>query len=233
MLSISIKPPLQHLKKDNILNDLLSEKADSRCIRVLHRWLVTPFYCFYDFLDVGKPPQKVDVIFVFAGKPERKAYGIELWRRGYAKELILSVGRFEWRGYYKLDLPTDGGLKQSVEKTPPEQRHFFVTLSVPEATCSLVKIGNFGTMSEALALGKIVQDKGYQSLMVVSTPVHLRRIALALRRTFRRRAISVSCVAVPEQVSSIKRQDWWATPESRYFVLNELFKYLVYWLFSR
>jgi len=195
---------------------------------MMDQWLVAPLYCFYDFLNLGEPPRKVDVIFVFAGKPERKVYGIELWRQGYAKELIISVGRFEWRGYYDLDLPTDGGLKQLVEKTPPEQRHFFVLLSAGEATSCSVKIGKFGTLSEALALERIVEHKGYQSVMVVSTPVHLRRIVLALRRSFRRKPISLSFVGVPEQVSTIKRQEWWRAPENRHFVFNEFFKYLVY-----
>jgi hypothetical protein len=49
----------------------------------------------YRFLDIESPPQKCDCIFVLAGKPERKIFGIDLWRRGYAPELILSVGRFE------------------------------------------------------------------------------------------------------------------------------------------
>ncbi len=36
-----------------------------------------------------------DLIFVLAGKMERKHYGLELYRAGFAKQLLLSVGRFE------------------------------------------------------------------------------------------------------------------------------------------
>jgi hypothetical protein len=58
----------------------------------------------YDFLDVGKSPRPADCIFVLAGKEERKAYGIKMWRFGYASQLILSVGRFEWRKFGELGL---------------------------------------------------------------------------------------------------------------------------------
>ena len=199
---------------------------------MLFRNAVTPlcrlYDGLYDFLNRGEQPHKVDCIFVFAGKPERKAYGVKLWRQGYARELILSIGRFEWRGFYNLGLPGDGGLMQLVEKTPPKLRHFFVSLKGKEVTCSSIRIGRFGTKSEAQELAKSIKENGYQSLMTVSSAFHLRRAAWAVCQATRHMPICLSFVGVPEEMSGLKRQNWWKSRKYRSAVLKEFFKYLVY-----
>jgi hypothetical protein len=131
----------------------------------------------YRFLSVGVPPRKSDCIFVLAGRPERKTYGIDLWRQGYAPELILSVGRFEWRGFYKLDLPSDGDLRKLVDAVPPVERHFFVRLRASGADSMAVKKGRLGTLTEGLALAALLRGGPIRSLMIVSTSIHLRRTA--------------------------------------------------------
>jgi hypothetical protein len=90
-----------------------------------------------DFLDIGKSPHIADCIFVLAGKQERKTYGIKMWRFGYAPELIISVDRFEWRKFKELNLESDGGLEELVEKTPPKKRHFLVRMDRQETHASL------------------------------------------------------------------------------------------------
>jgi hypothetical protein len=115
-----------------------------------------------------------------------------------------------------------------VDETPPEQRHFFAELNANSANCFLLKIGIFGTRREALALAKITEFKDYKLIVIVSTSVHLRRAACVLRRAFGSRPISFFFVAVPEESSSIRRQNCWKTPLDRYFVLKEFFKYIFY-----
>ena len=50
-----------------------------------------------DFLFQGDSPTPADVIFVLAGRHERKRHGLQLFRDGLATRLILSLGRFEVR----------------------------------------------------------------------------------------------------------------------------------------
>jgi hypothetical protein len=175
----------------------------------------------YDFLDVGKSPRPADCIFVLAGKQERKIHGIKMWRFGYAAQLILSVGRFEWRKFVELDLESDGGLISFVAQTPPEKRHFLVRLDRQEAFCIPVRIGRFGTRSEARFLAEYLRNMPFRSLLVVSSPIHLRRVALAFRRTFRKTGIGLTFVAVPEHASM-------ASPADRAKVWSEFRKYLFY-----
>lgn len=178
-----------------------------------------------DFLDVGESQREADCIFVLAGKQGRKVYGIDLWRRGYAPELILSVGRFECRRFYHLSLPSDGGLKSLVERTPPEMRHFFVRFKDNQAVCSPVRRGRFGTMTEGRALARQLSGSGMHSLMVVSSPIHLRRVALVFRRTFHGSGIRLIFVAAPEELSLR------TSAQSRAKVWTEFGKYLVYLVF--
>jgi uncharacterized SAM-binding protein YcdF (DUF218 family) len=138
-----------------------------------------------NYLDIASKPSPCDAIFVLAGRQQRKLHGIELWRVGYAPELILSVGRFEWRRFYDLGLPGDGGLRKLVDSVPPVDRHFFVRLWKDRAESLAVAKGRYGTLTEALAAASLLRKGEYRSLMVVSSGFHMRRVDLAFRRAFR------------------------------------------------
>lgn len=182
----------------------------------------------YDYLNIGTAPQKADCIFVLAGRQERKIFGIQLWQQAYAPEVILSVARFEWRKFYHLGLSADGGLKAMVDQTPPIRRHFFVRTNGKDASCQWVQPGWFGTWREARALAAFLKNDPVQSLMVISDAVHLRRVAVAFRRAFRRRQLKLTFVAVASESQPAKRHSWWRESESRGYVLKEFIKYLAY-----
>ena len=182
----------------------------------------------YDFLSCGEPPRKAECIFVLAGKEERKTYGISLWKGQWAPQLILSVGRFEWRRFYALGLPGDGGLKGLVDKTPPAARHFFVCFDAEGASAELIQKGAYGTLSEARALPAFLESRPVRSMMVVSTAMHLRRVALAFRKRFRGSGIQLSFIPVPEELSSIRRDALVQSREARREVWREFFKLVGY-----
>lgn len=182
----------------------------------------------YDFLSPDGSAEKADCIFVLAGRQERKVFAIDLWRQGLAPELILSVGRFEWRRFYTLGLPDDGGLRQQVEQTLPVRRHFFVSLTAETAACRLVEKGKFGTQTEALALARMLGQRQLSKVLVVSDAIHLRRVSFIFRRTFRNVPVALCFLGLPEQFSPVQRADWWKTKQGRVAVLKELWKFLCY-----
>jgi hypothetical protein len=126
------------------------------------------------------PVTKADLIFVFAGRESRKRFGIELYRNGVAPRIILSVGRFEWRRFPELGLPSDGGLVEKVQTIEPQKRHFFVDVSPDGVRCEHVRRGRLGTWSEAVALARIVESERIQRLLLVSHRMHLRRCLVSL-----------------------------------------------------
>jgi hypothetical protein len=185
----------------------------------------------FDFLDRRQLPERADTIVVLAGRQERKVFGIELWERAFAPELILSVGRFEWRRFYELNLP-DGGLKELVDSTFYKDRHFFVrfhgTLAHPQAHAIRVHKGHLGTWSEIAGLASYLQDAPRQSLLIVSTSIHLRRTEDLVRRMIDLTRTHVSYVAVPELRSSLRRADLERSAKARTEVYTEAGKWLLY-----
>jgi len=174
----------------------------------------------YDFLDIGKSPRPADCIFVLSGKQAQRIHGVKLWRSGYATELILCVGGFEWQDFQNLNLMPDGGLEAFPAEIPPERRHFLVRLSRLEAFCTPVRIGPLATRSEVSALSQYLKSLPVRSLLVVSSPARLRRVAQAFRRTFRKSGLQLTFVAVPERVSLTSRQ-------ARAEIWSEFCKYLL------
>jgi hypothetical protein len=187
----------------------------------------------FDFLNVGQPASPADLIFVFAGREQRKRFGITLWQHGLAPELLLSVGRFEWRRFDQLGLTSDGGLRSLVAATRPQDRHFF--LRCTNSNCAASKMmpkGFLGTLSEARALKNILRDESIRSVLVVSTSWHLRRSVLALRRALDGRSIAIRAVAVPEHSSDFRREQLRQSWHACGAVFEEFAKYLLYVMFS-
>ncbi len=178
-------------------------------------------HSLYDFLDVGKSPRPADCILVLAGKQERKAFGIKMLRFGYARQLILSVGRLECQKFNELNLESDGGLQALADQTPPKKQHFLVRLDPQETVCTRVRIGFGGTKSEARISAEYVRRLSVRSLLVVSSPVHLRRAALAFRHAFRGSRIQLVFISVPEKPS-------FNSSEARAEIWSEFLKYLLY-----
>ena len=175
----------------------------------------------YSFLNIGETPRRADSLFVFAGKQQRKIHGVNLWHQGCARQMILSIGRFEWRKFYELGLESDGGLRSLVEQTPPEKRHFFFQMDHQGAACSLVRTGLLGTFSEGRLLAEFLDGKPIQSLLLISSPTHLRRVALVLRHAFRGKEMQLCFIAAPEGSA-------WESPSGRSLIWVELCKYIFY-----
>lgn len=187
----------------------------------------------YRFLAPSEAPRPADAIFVFAGRQERKEYGVALWRQGLAPVLILSIGRFEWRRVAALDLPDDGGLLPLVSATPAPERHFLLVLTPGGARARRVRRSRFGTATEAHALLDAAAAEGLQSVLVVSTGPHLRRIRISLRRIGPRAGTRFVLVAVPEERTGFPRARWWTRRETRRFLASEAAKCVAYALLPR
>lgn len=182
----------------------------------------------HDFLDVGDVPEKADCIFVYAGRPERKTFGLRLWHEGYAGRIIFSVDRFEWRSFLRLGLEHAEGLRELVQNTPPSQRHFFVEMDLHDARFLLIERGRFGTWSEARALSEIVQRQNIRTLIVVSTAFHLRRACAALKKLCPGDQLRIIPVAVPELLTSDARTNWWKRRKGFSLIVKEYVKCLCY-----
>lgn len=124
----------------------------------------------------------VDLIFVLAGRPDRKVFGLQLYRGGLAPKILLSTGRFEVRAFARLQLPGAERLREMARSLPPEHRHFLVEFKGADIEIQPILRGRFGTLGEVRALAAwLEQHPEIRSLGVVSSRSHLPRVILCCR----------------------------------------------------
>jgi len=191
----------------------------------IHAFLARPVAGARLGSEIGAAP--ADALFVFAGGQERKAHAVELWRAGRARALIVSVGRFEWRRFPQLGLP-DGGLRALVEGTPYWRRHFFVEVEHGAALARLIETEPFGTRHEARALAALMRERGFRSVIVVTSAVHVRRASLALARAARGLDATFCFETVPADRDPYGPAVWTRTRNGIRVVLFELVKVAIY-----
>jgi len=63
-----------------------------------------------------------------------------------------------------------------------------------------------------------------RKVLVISTDVHLRRVALTGTKVFRGAPVEFRYCPVPFRFGSPRKEGWWTRPEDRRFVLNEMMK---------
>ena len=182
----------------------------------------------YDYLTWNDPIQSVDLIVVMAGKMERKQYGIELYKAGVAPRLLLSVGRFEVSKLRKIDI---GGIDELValrDKTPPDERHFFLTIDASGIRIENPRLSRWSTYGEALALRQQSEKERAHLVMIVSSDIHLRRVRLTFASVFPEESTEFVYCATPFYLGSLRRSEWWKTRDNRHFVLKEMMKLVGY-----
>jgi hypothetical protein len=146
--------------------------------------------------------QPADLILVMAGRMERKRYGLDLYRAGLAPRLVLSVGRFEVSKMTAQDLESIDELRSLRDRTAPADRHFFVTFDAGGVRIETSTLFRWSTYGEVIAFRKVLEDYKPRQVMVVSTDIHLSRVALTFARVFREMPMEFLFCAVPVDDSS-------------------------------
>ena len=169
-----------------------------------------------------------DLIFVLAGRPARKRFALELFQAGVARLILFSVARFEVRQFKELPLPTAFDLLPIAQSIPALERHFFVLFGDGTPQVERIAVRRFGTLREIEALSKYLQrDNEIRSVIVVTSAVHARRVALCCRVLLPPN-VEFQIAIVPQAVSG---KDAFVTTEPKASLLefaNELVKWSVY-----
>ncbi len=182
----------------------------------------------YENLTSGDSAQPVDLIFVMAGRMDRKQYGLELYRAGIAPCLVLSIGRFEVSKMSDLDLEGVDQLIAARDNTRPDERHFFLKVDSSGTRIENIRLLRWSTYGEALGLRQFLEKEKARRVIVISTDVHLRRVALTFASVFRRAAVKFLYCRVPCRLTILRKQDWWLRSNDRRFVITEAMKLVGY-----
>jgi DUF218 domain-containing protein len=195
-----------------------------------NRWLVNRLDRFHDVLARNDSPAVVDLIFVIAGRMDRKQYGIDLYKAGFAPRLLLSIGRFEVSKMPALDFGASDDLIRLRNCTAPDERHFFCEMTASGTQIEKTSLRRWNTYGELLGLREWLACHQARSMIIVSTDIHLRRIAVAFEKIFHGMPLQVRYCAVPESYSSLRKESWWKQRDDRRFVIKEAAKLVGYWI---
>jgi len=187
-------------------------------------WRHRVLMVLYESLTFTVVPRPVDLVFVMAGRMERKRYGLELFRSGLAPTLVLSVGRFEVSKSKDLQLQGYEELVHLRDQTPPQERHFFITMTSSGNRVEQTKLPRWNTYGETVAFRDFLKTQNTRRVMIVSTDIHLRRVALTFSSVFRQSGLQFLYCAVPSALSSVQKDHWWTRSADRRYVVTELIK---------
>jgi hypothetical protein len=69
-----------------------------------------------------------------------------------------------------------------------------------------------------------VEGRGAGKVMIVSTVVHLRRVAFTVSRVFRNVPVNFVYCPVPPRLEVLREERWWSRAYDRRFVVKEMLK---------
>ena len=158
---------------------------------------MSPLHRLQEYLTLNDPPQPADLIFVLAGRMDRKPCGLELYRAGLAPRLLLSIGRFEVSKMATIDFEAADELIELRNRLPADQRHFFCEVNGSGMQIEQARLPRWNTYGEILGLWEYLKRCMPRSMIVISSDVHLRRVALTIEKVFPRVPLDVRYYAVP------------------------------------
>lgn len=188
----------------------------------------TPFIWYLaEPLKKSDAPRKMDAIVVFAGGvgesgkagqgyQERVEYAVELYKEGYSKYIIFSSG-------YAY-----------VFEEAMVMKALAVSLGVPEEAIILEnKAGN--TYENVKYTKEILAERGWDEVLLVSSPYHMRRVSLVVRKIAKE--IKVAYTPIPRssfyvhRTSNIYKGGSWRQikPGQIRGILHEYLGILYYW----
>ena len=181
----------------------------------------------YSFIELGSflaredPLEKADAILVLSGTPMRRSLeGADLYLSGYGSRLVLTR---QTRDGGELALVKRGvPLPEDVEL----QRDVFVKLGIPEPSIIIPPQIHNSTAAEAVTLRELAAQYGWTTVIVVTSPYHLRRSGFALRRELRGTGVRV--VMRRTRYEPVQPDRWWGRRSDTRDVVSEIPKLIAY-----
>jgi uncharacterized SAM-binding protein YcdF (DUF218 family) len=178
-------------------------------IVIFHRMLLVGVA---DYLMVGGAPEKADLIAVLGGETERVVYGVKLYQEGYAPRISFT-GDVEELLLFKTTFPEMA--RQYAESAGVD----------PGAILTARATSTYG---EAQQIARWVHDEGFHTVLIVTSPYHLRRARWIFTREIHE--VKLYFTAVPLSESRFRFPDWWRDEQSGIWVMEEYVKLAFYHL---
>jgi uncharacterized SAM-binding protein YcdF (DUF218 family) len=184
----------------------------------LVRWIVLGFIVIYmliayfhapiltvmgKYLVVTHSPEKSDLIVCLTGSNiERGLSTADAYKNGFAPKIFLA-----------RETPPDGAtVLMERGLNYPENKDLLLMLlkglGVPRDALLISEQSVGGLFEEAELVRKVVEEKGYRSIIVITSPTHSRRAWLTFKRVFKGDE-NIRILMTPTTYSNFKPEDWW------------------------
>ena len=162
-------------------------------------------------------PVHVDAIYALGGASlERGTEAARLFNAGWGGRVVTTSSM----------VPTIY-MADGIDRTEAEvTRDVAIRNGVPAAQCFALNKGT-STKEEADAILAMALDGGQDTIMIVSSLFHMRRIRFVFRDRFRDAGIEVVLRGAPSVLFEEER--WWEKEEGLMMCQNEYVKLLYYW----
>ncbi|THF50364.1 YdcF family protein [Allorhizobium terrae] len=167
--------------------------------------LIGGFLYFADTVTLMRAPEhpKADAIVVLTGGYQRIDQAVDLLRKGSGQRLLIS----------------------GVHPTTTSKQIRTMTQSSYDLFACCVDMGYqaIDTIGNANETAQWVHDKGYSSVLVVTSNYHMQRSLMELRRT----APNTQFIPYPVVISDLRTKAWYADPNALRTLLSEYVKILL------
>ena len=168
-----------------------------------------------DYLVLDQPPESSDAIVAISGEQSRRAWAIELYRRGHSNLLIFNLSDTTYFFGQAID-PVESVRQMTLEAGIPAQSLVINTQ---------VK----STWEDALATRESVLGLGLKSIIVVSSPFNMRRVQLTYKHVLEGVPVKLRFCAVPWEIEKLSPKEWWKNERELQLVVNEYLKISFYY----
>ena len=180
------------------------------------------------FLVKEELPPRADALVILMGNfPERVLQAFDLYRDGRADRIVIveeSMGP-----YQNLE---ERGVR--IETNSEQAVRSLITLGVPADSITLLPGDARSTLDEAVAVRDFLDHKPEaDTLILVSSPAHMRRAALIFNRALRYQPVPVTIGCSPSSYSGFNPDKWWRRKEDIQSVMSEYLKICSFLLFEK
>lgn len=155
-----------------------------------------------EYLRVSTPLQKADLIVALGGSKGRKRGAVALLRKGLASKVMFTGFDIDMRDYQCL------GISEKETVLPP--------------------VAAYTTYEEALTVLRATEEGNFRSVIIVTSPYHLRRASFIFHKVFNGKDIKLMFYASRNNAFQMAR--WWNSYIGRKTVFMEYLGLVYYWV---
>lgn len=181
-----------------------------------------------NWLVTEEMPDHADAMVLLMGTfPPRVLQAVDLYSEGRTGRLIIVN---ENRDQYKM--LTERGVE--VIGTTIQASNALMILGIPPDSITMLTGEAQSTLNEAMVtMDYLSQHPEIKSLIIVSSPSHMRRSKLIFRKAISYSGLQVSVFCSPSKYTGFNPDKWWKSKEDIQIVLSEYLKLTSFVLFEK